>query len=115
MLALHGNNSSLSHTHHTHHTLWCGVGIDLTTLSGDDTPGKVQRLCAKAANPVRPDIMEMLGVEDLNITCGAVCVYPARVLDAVEALQGTGIPVAAVATGFPSGQIRLEHKLEEIK
>ena len=89
--------------------------IDLTTLSGDDTPGNVQRLCAKAMNPVRPDILASLGVEHLGITCGAVCVYPARVADAVAALDGSGIPVAAVATGFPSGQIRLEHKLEEIR
>ena len=91
------------------------AGIDLTTLSGDDTPGKVHRLCAKAMNPVRPDILESLGVADLGITCGAVCVYPARVADAVASLKGSGIPVAAVATGFPSGQIRLEHKLEEIR
>jgi deoxyribose-phosphate aldolase len=91
------------------------TSIDLTTLAGDDTTSNVRRLCAKAKNPVRQDILEMLGAEDLNITCGAVCVYPARVKDAVEALKGTGIPVAAVATGFPSGQIKHEHKLEEIK
>lgn len=66
-------------------------------------------------NPVRDDILESLGVADLGITCGAVCVYPARVADAVAALDGSGLPVAAVATGFPSGQIRLEHKLEEIR
>ena len=89
--------------------------IDLTTLSGDDTPSNVQRLCAKAKTPVRLDILEELGCSDLDIKCGAVCVYPSRVPDAVKALDGSGIPVAAVATGFPSGQIKHEHKLEEIK
>lgn len=90
-------------------------GIDLTTLSGDDTAGNVQRLCAKAARPVRHETLAALGVEDMPLTTGAVCVYPARVADAVAALKGTGIPVAAVATGFPSGQIKTEHKLEEIR
>lgn len=89
--------------------------IDLTTLAGDDTPGNVQRLCAKAQNPVRADIKTALGVADLPLTVGAVCVYPGRVADAVEALKGTNIPVASVATGFPSGQISHEHKLEEIR
>jgi len=89
--------------------------IDLTTLSGDDTPGCVQRLCAKAKNPVREDILEQLGAVELNIKVGAVCVYADRVADAVKALAGTGIPVAAVATGFPAGQILHKHKLEEIR
>jgi deoxyribose-phosphate aldolase len=88
---------------------------DLTTLAGDDTPGNVQRLCAKARNPVRADIMRALGVDHLPITTAAICVYPARVADAVAALAGTPINVAAVATGFPSGQIKLEHKLAEIR
>ena len=91
------------------------TNIDLTTLAGDDTPGNVARLCSKARNPVKADIMAELGCTHLNITCGAVCVYPARVPDAVAALKGSGIPVAAVATGFPSGQITHEHKLEEIR
>jgi deoxyribose-phosphate aldolase len=89
--------------------------IDLTTLAGDDTPGNVQRLCAKAKSPVRPDILASLGCASMPLTVGAVCVYPARVKDAVEALKGTDIPVASVATGFPSGQISHEHKLEEIR
>ena len=89
--------------------------IDLTTLAGDDTPGNVKRLCAKARNPVRRDILERLGVGHLPITTGAVCVYPARVADAAAALEGSGLGVAAVATGFPSGQIKLEHKLAEIR
>ena len=91
------------------------TNIDLTTLAGDDTPGNVERLCAKAKKPVRPDILEAIGCSELNLTTGAVCVYPARVKDAVAALKGTGIPVASVATGFPSGQICHEHKLAEIR
>src|SRR5258708_23855463 len=75
--------------------------IDLTTLSGDDTPGNVRRLCAKARNPLRGDLVEALGVRELEIKVGAVCVYHSLVPTAVEALAGSGIPVAAVATGFP--------------
>jgi deoxyribose-phosphate aldolase len=89
--------------------------IDLTTLAGDDTRGNVRRLCAKALQPVRQDILDGLGVGGLDISTGAVCVYPARVVDAAEALQGTSLGVAAVATGFPSGQIKTEHKLQEIR
>lgn len=89
--------------------------IDLTTLAGDDTPGKVRRLCAKARQPVRSDILEALGVADKNITVGAVCVYPNRVRDAKAALLGTSIPVAAVATGFPAGQTPLPQRLAEIE
>jgi deoxyribose-phosphate aldolase len=88
--------------------------IDLTTLSGDDTPGRIRRLCAKARQPVRPDMLEALGV-DRDITVGAVCVYPSRVRDAVEALQGTRIPVASVATGFPAGQTPLPQRIAEIE
>src|SRR6476659_9442284 len=67
--------------------------IDLTTLAGDDTPGNVKRLCAKARQPVCTDLLEALGVAELGITVGAVCVYHARVPDAVAALEGTNIPV----------------------
>ena len=91
------------------------TNIDLTTLAGDDTPGNVQRLCAKAKQPVRADILAALGVADMPLTVGAVCVYPSRVKDAVAALKGTRIPVASVATGFPSGQISHECKLAEIR
>jgi deoxyribose-phosphate aldolase len=87
--------------------------IDLTTLSGDDTEGKVQRLCAKAKSPVRADLLEALGVSD--ITVGAVCVYPTMVGHAVHALNGTNIPVASVATGFPSGLMPMTQRLEEIR
>ena len=89
--------------------------IDLTTLAGDDTPGNVIRLCAKARRPVRDDILKALGVQDLGITVAAVCVYHNMVPIAVEALRGTNIPVAAVSTGFPAAQISLEAKLDEIK
>jgi deoxyribose-phosphate aldolase len=89
--------------------------IDLTTLAGDDTPGRVQRLCAKARNPVRDDILEALGVQDLGIAVGAVCVYPTMVKHAVKALDGSGIPVASVATGFPAGLTPLKTRLEEIR
>jgi deoxyribose-phosphate aldolase len=89
--------------------------IDLTTLSGDDTPGRVQRLCAKARQPVRPDMLEALGANGQKITVGAVCVYPSRVREAVEALQGTDIPVASVATGFPAGQTPLPQRIAEIE
>lgn len=89
--------------------------IDLTTLSGDDTAGRVRRLCAKARQPVREDILEALGLADAGITTGAVCVYPTMVAHAVKALQGTRIPVASVATGFPSGLTPLPQRLAEIR
>jgi deoxyribose-phosphate aldolase len=88
--------------------------IDLTTLAGDDTPGKIHRLCAKARHPVRTDLLETLGVADLGITVGAVCVYPAMVPHAVGALEGSGILVASVATGFPAGLSPMKSRLEEI-
>jgi len=89
--------------------------IDLTTLAGDDTPGRVKRLCAKAKHPVRPDMLERLGVDGEKINVGAVCVYPNRVADAVHALQGSDIPVASVATGFPAGQTPLPQRIQEIE
>jgi deoxyribose-phosphate aldolase len=89
--------------------------IDLTTLAGDDTPGRVRRLCAKAKQPIRPDMLERLGVKGERITVGAVCVYPSRVKEAVEALKGSGIPVASVATGFPAGQTPLPQRIAEIE
>lgn len=87
--------------------------IDLTTLSGDDTAGRVQRLCAKAKAPVRADLLEALGLEGLTV--GAVCVYPTMVPHAVKALEGSGIPVASVATGFPAGLTPLALRLAEIR
>ena len=89
--------------------------IDLTTLAGDDTTGRVKRLCAKARQPIRPDMLNRLGLDGEKITVGAVCVYPNRVKDAVEALRGTQIPVASVATGFPAGQTPLPQRIGEIE
>ena len=89
--------------------------IDLTTLAGDDTAGNVRRLAAKASHPVRSDLMDSLGVADVGITVGAVCVYHSMVATAVDALQGTGIPVAAVSTGFPAGLSPLEERVREIR
>ena len=89
--------------------------IDLTTLAGDDTPGRVKRLCAKAKVPIRPDMLAQLGLDGEKITVGAVCVYPNRVADAVHALQGSDIPVASVATGFPAGQTPLAQRIGEIE
>src|SRR5881227_1682917 len=89
--------------------------IDLTTLAGDDTPGNVLRLCAKARQPVRQDLLAALGVDGFDLKVGAVCVYHNLVPVAVEALRGSGIPVAAVSTGFPAGQNPMEQKLGEIE
>ena len=86
--------------------------IDLTTLSGDDTEGRVLRLCAKARQPVSPDLLARLGMTGL--TTGAVCVYHEMVPAAVAALQGTSIPVAAVSTGFPAGLSPFHLRLAEI-
>ncbi|HEX2093605.1 MAG TPA: deoxyribose-phosphate aldolase [Longimicrobiaceae bacterium] len=88
--------------------------MDLTTLSGDDTPGRVRRLCAKARQPVSPEILEGLGVAHLPIHTAAVCVYHTLVETAVDALRGTGIPVAAVSTGFPAGLSPFRQRVEEI-
>lgn len=87
--------------------------IDLTTLSGDDTPDRVARLCAKARQPVDAAQLAALGVEGL--TTGAVCVYPTMVAAAKRALAGTAVPVASVATGFPAGLMPLDLRLAEIR
>ncbi len=89
--------------------------IDLTTLAGDDTADRVRRLCAKARQPLAPHIVEGLGIEGLKLATGAVCVYPTMVTHAAKALQGSGIPVASVATGFPAGLMPLNLRLEEIR
>ncbi|MBZ0161328.1 MAG: deoxyribose-phosphate aldolase [Notoacmeibacter sp.] len=89
--------------------------IDLTTLAGDDTPGRVERLCAKARWPLRADLAEALGLSGYGLHTGAVCVYPSMVPDAVRALEGTGISVASVATGFPAGLTPLSTRLAEIR
>ncbi len=89
--------------------------IDLTTLNGDDSAGRVERLCAKARQPVRPEILKALGADGLKVNPGAVCVYHNFVETAVNALKGTGIPVAAVSTGFPAGLTPFETRIKEVE
>ncbi|MEK0430515.1 MAG: hypothetical protein RL139_319 [Gemmatimonadota bacterium] len=89
--------------------------IDLTTLAGDDTAGNVRRLCAKARHPLRADLVASLGAGSLGVTVGAVCVYHRWVETAVDALAGSGIPVAAVSTGFPAGLSPFAQRVEEIR
>jgi deoxyribose-phosphate aldolase len=81
--------------------------VDLTTLEGADTSGKVRALCAKAAHPDPADPSVP--------TVAAVCVYSDLVADAVGALKGTGIGVASVATAFPSGRAPIEAKLADTR
>ena len=89
--------------------------IDLTTLSGDDTPAKVRRLCAKARQPLRQDLRAELGIENLALKTGAICVYHNMIPYSVAALEGSGIPVAAVSTGFPAAQIPHRLKMAQIR
>jgi deoxyribose-phosphate aldolase len=86
--------------------------IDLTTLGGDDTPGRVERLCMKAMRPLRTDLMEALGVS--NLTTGAVCVYHEMIAPAAQILKGR-LPIAAVSTAFPAGLSSMETKVREIE
>ena len=86
--------------------------IDLTTLSGDDTAGRVARLCAKARQPVGAEMLAALGLPNLKV--GAVCVYHDMVEAAVAGLAGSGIPVAAVSTGFPAGLSPFPLRIAEI-
>ena len=88
--------------------------IDLTTLSGDDTPGRVRRLCAKAKSPIKRDLVDSLDVEQLNLNVGAVCVYHDMITHAKAALAGSEIPIAAVSTGFPAGLTPFKLKVLEI-
>jgi deoxyribose-phosphate aldolase len=89
--------------------------MDLTTLSGDDTDERVRRLCAKARRPVQQELVDKLGIGELNIKVGAVCVYHLFVETARRALEGSGIPVAAVSTGFPAGLSPLAERIAEIR
>jgi deoxyribose-phosphate aldolase len=89
--------------------------MDLTTLAGDDTPGYVRRLCAKALRPVRQELLEALGVAHLDLHVGAVCVYHQLVPAALEALRGSAVPVAAVSTGFPAGLSPLPLRVAEVR
>jgi len=89
--------------------------MDLTTLSSDDTPDRVRRLCSKALRPLKQELSNDLGITSLKLTVGAVCVYHALVETAVKALKGSNIPVAAVSTGFPHGLSPLPRRIEEIR
>jgi deoxyribose-phosphate aldolase len=89
--------------------------MDLTTLSGDDTAERVRRLCAKGRQPVRHDLVKQLHIEELDVKVAAICVYHAFVETAVQALNGSGIHVAAVSTGFPAGLSPLEERVAEIR
>jgi deoxyribose-phosphate aldolase len=89
--------------------------MDLTTLSGDDTDERVRRLCAKARQPIQQELVEKLGIQELQFHVGAVCVYHLFVATARRALEGTHIPVAAVSTGFPAGLSPLEERIGEIR
>ncbi len=110
-----GTRRSLKNEYQSAWLLKALTCIDLTTLAGDDTAGKVRRLCQKARRPVRRDILEALGVADLGITTAAVCVYHNLIETAVTELEGSGIPVAAVSTGFPAGQIPMSFKLAQVR
>ncbi len=89
--------------------------MDLTTLSGDDTDERVRRLCAKARQPIQHELAQKLGVEELGIKVGAVCVYHTFIETALHALEGSGIHVAAVSTGFPAGLSPLAERVAEIR
>jgi deoxyribose-phosphate aldolase len=89
--------------------------MDLTTLSGDDTDERVRRLCAKARQPIQQDLVQKLGIQDLGIKVGAVCVYHTFIETALHALKGSGVPVAAVSTGFPAGLSPLSERVAEIR
>jgi deoxyribose-phosphate aldolase len=89
--------------------------MDLTTLSGDDTEERVRRLCAKARQPIQEELVQKLGIESLNIQVAAVCVYHAFVETARRAIEGSGIHVAAVSTGFPAGLSPLQERIAEIR
>lgn len=89
--------------------------MDLTTLSGDDTDDRVRRLCAKARQPIQRDLVQKLGIEELGVKVAAVCVYHTFIETALHALEGSGIQVAAVSTGFPAGLSPLAERVAEIR
>jgi deoxyribose-phosphate aldolase len=89
--------------------------MDLTTLSGDDTDERVRRLCAKARQPIQQELEQKLGIESLHIKVAAVCVYHSFVETARRAIEGSGIHVASVSTGFPAGLSPLAERVEEIR
>ncbi len=87
--------------------------MDLTTLAGDDTPARVERLCHKARNPVRKDILDSLS-NSTALSTAAVCVYPELVRTAKSALEKSAVELASVATGFPTGLVPERTKISEI-
>jgi deoxyribose-phosphate aldolase len=89
--------------------------MDLTTLSGDDTDERVRRLCAKGRQPIRQDLVKLLGIESLQIKVAAICVYHSFVETALRALEESGVKVAAVSTGFPAGLSPLDERVAEIR
>jgi deoxyribose-phosphate aldolase len=89
--------------------------MDLTTLSGDDTDERVRRLCAKGRRPIEHELVKQLGIEELNIQVAAICVYHRFVETARRALEGSGVRVAAVSTGFPAGLSPLPERIAEIR
>jgi deoxyribose-phosphate aldolase len=89
--------------------------MDLTTLSGDDTDERVRRLCAKGRRPIQPELEKQLGIEALHVRVAAICVYHTFVETALHALEGSGIHVAAVSTGFPAGLSPLAERVGEIR
>jgi deoxyribose-phosphate aldolase len=89
--------------------------MDLTTLSGDDTEERVRRLCAKARQPIQQELVAKLSIAQLGIKVAAVCVYHMFVETALNALEGSGIRVAAVSTGFPAGLSPLAERVSEIR
>jgi deoxyribose-phosphate aldolase len=89
--------------------------MDLTTLSGDDTDERVRRLCAKARQPIQQDLVQKLGIEELGVKVGAVCVYHTFIETALHALEGRGVRVAAVSTGFPAGLSPFSERVAEIR
>ncbi|WP_294619073.1 deoxyribose-phosphate aldolase [uncultured Roseovarius sp.] len=100
----------------THHAAWLLRAIqcmDLTTLSGDDTPERVEALCQTARAPLPAELAEKHGAGGLTV--GAVCVYHAMIPTALAALDGTGIPVAAVSAGFPAGLSSPRARVAEVE
>jgi deoxyribose-phosphate aldolase len=89
--------------------------MDLTTLSSDDTDERVRRLCAKARQPIQSELVKQLGIENLDLKVAAVCVYHTFVETAVRAVEGSGIHVAAVSTGFPAGLSPMKERVAEIR
>ncbi|MDA9609427.1 deoxyribose-phosphate aldolase [Paracoccaceae bacterium] len=108
-----GSRRSVKKQHQAAWLLQAIKCMDLTTLSGDDTIGRVKRLCAKAKTPISNALLENLGLDDIKV--GAVCVYHDMIEAAVAKLSGTGIPVAAVSTGFPAGLSPLPLRIAEIE